>query len=178
MSRMRLYGLLAEFAGPTELAEAARRARQAGYRRMDAFSPFGIEEVSEALDFHRTSVPLVTLLGGLAGALGGFLLQYWVSAIEYPVNVGGKPLNSWPAFIVVTFETTILGASLAALLGMLALNRLPQPYHPLFNAPSFARATRDGFFLVVESADPQFDRRKTSEFLRSLKAKEVTEVND
>ena len=178
MKRVPIYGLLAEFATPTELAEATRAARAAGYRRMDAFSPFGIEEVSEALDFHHTSVPLVTLLGGLLGGSGGFLLQYWVSVIAYPINSGGKPLNSWPAFIVPTFECTILGAALAAVLGMLALNGLPQPYHPLFNVPSFTRVTRDGFFLVIESTDPKFKSQETHKFLMDLNPKQVSEVPD
>jgi hypothetical protein len=178
MKRVPIYGLLAEFATPTELTEATRAARAAGYRRMDAFSPFGIEEVSEALEFHKTSVPLVTLLGGVFGGLGGFFLQYWVSVIAYPINSGGKPFNSWPAFIVPTFECTILGAALAAVLGMLALNALPQPYHPLFNVPSFARVTRDSFFLLIESTDSKFNLDDTHKFLLKLNPKQVLEVPD
>ena len=176
--RAPIYGLLAEFETPHHLAAATWAARSQGYRCMDAFSPFAIEEVANALDFQKTSVPLVTLLGGLLGGSGGFLLQYWVSVVAYPLNVGGKPMNSWPAFIVVTFECTILGAALAALLGMLALNGLPQPYHPLFNVPSFAKASKDGFFLVIESSDPLFDLQKTHEFLGMLKATQVQEVPD
>jgi hypothetical protein len=178
MKRARTYGLLAEFASPTELAVATRAASAAGYRRMDAFSPFGIEEVSDALGFHQTSVPLLVLLGGIFGGGGAFLLQYWISVISYPLNVGGKPLNSWPAFIVPAFECTILGASLAAVLGMLALNGLPQPYHPLFNVPSFTKASKDGFFLVIESKDPKFDLQETYKFLVTLNPKQISEVPD
>lgn len=173
-----LYGLLAEFHNPAQLAAATWAARSQGYRKMDAFSPFAIEEVANALDFPRTRVPLVVLIGGVVGGLGGFLLQYWASAIAYPVNIGGRPLNSWVAFIVITFECTILGASLAAVLGMLALNRLPQPYHPLFNVAGFARASKDSFFLVIESSDPLFDRNRTRDFLATLNPKMVTEVSD
>jgi hypothetical protein len=176
--RAPIYGLLAEFENPHQLAAATWAARSQGYRRMDAFSPFGIEEVSNALGFTKTSVPLVVLIGGICGGAGGFLLQYWISAINYPLNVGGKPLNSWVAFIIVTFEMTILGASLAALLGMLALNGLPEPYHPLFNVPAFARVTKDGFFLVIESTDPLFDLARTDEFLRTLNPRSVAEVHD
>src|SRR5205814_2378882 len=141
---------------------------QAGYRRIDAYSPFPIEALAEAIDFHPTDVPLVVLVGGIIGGLSGFFLQYWIHVLNYPINVGGKPLNSWPAFIVVTFECTILGASLAAFLGMLALNGLPQPYHPVFNVPRFAFASKDRFFLVIESADPRFDIHDTFRFLESL----------
>ncbi|HZQ90185.1 MAG TPA: DUF3341 domain-containing protein [Terriglobales bacterium] len=178
MKRNPLYGLLAEFSTPTQLAEATWAARRAGYRRMDAYSPFGIEEVAEALDFHRTSVPLIVLLGGVLGGAGGYLLQYWISVYAYPLNVGGKPLHSWPAFIVVTFETTILGAALAAVFGMLALNRLPQPYHPLFNVPRFAAVTKDKFFLVIESRDPQFSLSETYRFLQTLGPQSISEVPD
>ena len=176
--RSHIYGLLAEFDNPHQLAAATWAARSQGYRRIDAFSPFGIEEVSNALDFRSTRVPLVVLLGGIFGGLGGFLLQYWVSALAYPINVGGKPLNSWVAFIVITFECTILGASLSALFGMLALNGLPEPYHPLFNVPAFARVTKDSFFLVIESTDPLFDLAKTHDFLTMLNPKMIAEVPD
>ncbi len=178
MKRTPIYGLLAEFTTPQGLAEAAHATHEAGYRRVDAFSPFGIEAVNEAIGFTKTRVPLVVLLGGILGGAGGFLLQYWISAVDFPINVAGKPLNSWVAFIVVTFECTILGASLAALLGMLALNGLPQPYHPLFNVPGFARASKDGFFLVIESTDPKFDLVETTRFLRDLNPKTVEEVPD
>ncbi len=176
MKRPPIYGLMAEFEGPNELVEAAHRAHKAGYRRMDAFSPFPIEELSEAIGFHHTNVPLVVLIGGLLGGISGFLMQYWVSVYNYPLNIAGRPLNSWPAFIVPTFELTILGAALFAVFGMLALNGLPMPYHPVFNVERFAFATKDRFFLVVEARDPRFDRKATEEFLLSLHPRAVSEV--
>jgi hypothetical protein len=171
-----LYGLLAEFDNPSDLVAAARRAYAEGYRRMDAFTPFPVEGLAEAIGFRDTRLPLVVLLGGLLGGGGGFFMQYYASAIDYPLNVGGRPLNSWPAFIPVTFELTILVAALAAVLGMLALNGLPMPYHPVFNVPRFARATRDRFFLCIEASDPRFDREATRRFLTDLQAREVSEV--
>ena len=176
MKRPPIYGLLAEFDGPKALVEAAHRAHKAGYRRMDAFSPFPIEELSEAIGFHHTNVPLVVLIGGLLGGLSGYLMQYWVSAINYPLNVAGRPLNSWPAFIVVTFEMTILGAALFGVFGMLALNGLPMPYHPVFHVERFAFASKDRFFLAIEARDPKFDRTQTEEFLKGLNPRAVTEV--
>jgi Alternative complex III, ActD subunit len=167
---------MAEFDNATDLVAAAHHAHQAGYRRMDAYSPFPIEELSEAIGFHHTNVPLVVLIGGLLGGLSGFLMQYWISAVNYPENIAGRPLNSWPAFIVVTFEMTILGAALFAVLGMLALNGLPMPYHPVFNVERFAFASKDRFFLCIEARDPKFDRKATEEFLRSLNPRDVTEV--
>jgi Protein of unknown function (DUF3341) len=171
-----VYGLLAEFEKPDELIHAVRGARAAGYRKMDAYTPFPVEHLSEELGFHRTALPLIVLIGGIVGCAGGFLLQYWISAIDYPLNIGGRPLNSWPAFIPVTFELTILIAALAAVLGMLGLNKLPMPYHPLFNNPRFALATRNRFFLCVESSDPRFNREATAKFLSKLNAKGVSEV--
>ena len=176
MKRPPIYGLLAEFDSPTALVSAAHQARAAGYRRMDGYSPFPIEELADALGFEKTSVPLVVLIGGILGGTLGYLMQYWISVINYPLNIGGRPLNSWPAFIVVTFEMTILGAALFTVLGMLALNGLPEPYHPVFNVERFAFATRDRFFLCIEARDPKFDRKVTEEFLRSLNPREVTEV--
>src|SRR5919204_392168 len=137
MSLLPIYGLLAEFENPTDLVVAARQAHEEGYRRMDGYSPFPVEGLSDALGFERDYVPLVVLVGGVLGCAGGYLMQYWISAISYPLNVGGKPYQSWPAFIVVTFEMTVLCAGLAAVLGMLALNRLPMPYHPVFHSPRF-----------------------------------------
>lgn len=171
-----LYGLLAEFATPEALREATQRAYSAGYRHMEAYTPFPVEGLAEALGFHRTHLPLVVLLGGIAGGLGGYLLQYWVNVIDYPLNVGGRPLHSWPAFIPVTFELTILVAALTAVLGMLALNGLPMPYHPLFNVERFATVTRDGFFLCIETRDPRFDALETRRFLESLTTSGVSEV--
>ncbi len=173
-----IYGLMAEFDEPTLLVAATHRAYQEGYRRMDAYSPYPIEELHEALGAHHTRLPLIVLIGGLCGCLGGYLLQYWISAIAYPVNVGGKPFHSWPAFIPVTFECTILAASLSAVLGMLALNGLPMPYHPVFNAPRFALASRDRFFLCIEARDPRFDLNGTRRFLEMLRPREVSTVAD
>lgn len=172
-----LYGIMAEFESPEALRQSAQRAYSQGYRRMDAYSPFPVEGIAEAIGFHHTRLlPLIVLIGGLLGAAGGFYLQYWVSAVDYPLNVGGRPYNSWPAFIPVTFEMGILCAAFAAVLGMLALNGLPMPYHPVFNVERFAHASRDGFFLCIEAADPQFDRDHTLEFLRSLSPIGVHEV--
>ena len=175
-TRPPLYGLLAEFRQPQDVLSAARRAYAAGYRRMDAYTPFPVEGLAEAIGFQKTRLPLIVLVGGIAGCLGGFWLQYYASVIDYPLNVGGRPLNSWPAFVPVTFETTILLAALAAVLGMLALNGLPMPYHPVFNVPRFELATRDHFFLCIEALDPQFDHEATRRFLESIGAQEVTEV--
>ena len=171
-----VYGLMAEFDDPTALVAATDRARREGYACMDAYSPFPIEELHESLGGTHTRLPLVVLIGGLFGCLGGYFLQYWVSAIAYPINVGGRPYHSWPAFIPVTFECTILVAALSAVLGMLALNRLPMPYHPVFNVARFERASRDKFFLLVESTDPKFDRHQTREFLKRLNPSEINEV--
>ena len=175
-ARPAIYGLLAEFGAAEALVAAARRSREAGYRQMDAYSPFPIEELTEALGIRKTRLPLLVLLGGVLGGVGGYLLQYWTATVSYPLNVGGRPLHSWPAFIPVAFELTILGAALFAVLGMLALNGLPMPYHPVFNVPRFALATRDRFFLCIEAHDALFDREKTAIFLRDLGASEVTEV--
>jgi ActD protein len=174
--RPQLYGLMAEFAAPEALIAAAARSREAGYKKVEAYTPYPMEEVAEALHVRRSHLPLIVLVGGILGALGGYFLQYWVNVIEFPLNIGGRPFHSWPAFIVPTFETTILCAALSAVLGMFALNGLPQPYHPVFNVPRFAAASRDRFFLVIEAADPQFDRRQTEEFLRGLQPSEVSEV--
>jgi hypothetical protein len=171
-----LHGLMAEYETPTALVEAAEKARLAGYRKMDAYSPIPIHELDEALGLKRTRLPLLVLLGGIAGGVGGFALESWASAIAYPMNVGGRPLNSWPHFIPVTFETTVLGAALTCFLGMWALNKLPQPYHPVFNVPAFARASLDRFFLCIEADDPKFDRHATWQFLESLDPVGVSEV--
>jgi Alternative complex III, ActD subunit len=171
-----LYGLVAEFEDPTALVQATRTAYESGYRRMDAFSPFPIEELSEALGFHRTKMPLLILLGGITGAISGFALQYYCAVVSYPINVAGRPLNSWPSWIPVTFELTVLIASLTAVFGLLAVCGLPMPYHPLFHVPRFSRATRDGFFLCIEATDPRFDREATKDFLSGLNPREVTEV--
>lgn len=171
-----LYGVMAEFENPTDLVAAARQVYHLGYRRINGYSPYPIEELSEAIGFTRTSLPLIVFIGGVLGALGGFFMQYWIEVIDYPINVGGKPYNSWPAFIPITFEMTVLCAAFAAVLGMLVLNKLPQPYHPVFNAPNFALATSDRFFLAIEANDPKFDHATVVELLKSLGAVEVNDV--
>ncbi len=171
-----IYGLMAEFNDPNELVAAVRSAREAGYRQLDAYTPFPIEELAEALGMHGSRLPLIVLIGGIVGGLAGFLLQYYTAAVDFPINVGGRPFNSWPSFIPITFETTVLVAALSAVLGMLALNGLPMPYHPVFNVPRFALATRDRFFLCIEATDPQFDREGTRRFLERLVPREVSEV--
>ena len=172
------YGLMAEFEDPNALVAAAYRAHHEGYRRMDAYSPFPIEELHEALGEHRSRLPLIVLIGGLLGCLGGYGMQWWMNAVDYPLVVAGKPYNAWPMFMPVTFECTILGAALAAVLGMLGLNGLPMPYHPVFNVPRFALASRNRFFLCIEAKDPRFDATGTRQFLESLGAQEVTTVVD
>ncbi len=171
-----LYGLMAEFETGAELVAAAKETRAAGYRQIDAYSPQPVEGLTDAIEFRRTWVPLIVLLGGIAGAVAGYLLQYWTQAIDYPINVGGRPYNSWPMFIPITFETTILFAVLAATIAMLALNGLPMPYHPVFNVPEFARASQDRFFLVIAGDDPKFDYDATREFLQNLNPVEVADV--
>jgi len=169
---------MAEFEEPTALVAATAHARREGYRYMDAYSPYPIEELHEALGAHHTRLPLIVLIGGLCGCLGGYGLQLWVAAAAYPINVGGKPYHSWPAFIPITFECTILAAALSAVLGMLALNGLPMPYHPVFNVPRFALASRNRFFLCIEAKDPKFDLEGTRRFLETLNPREVTTVAD
>jgi hypothetical protein len=171
-----IYGVMAEFDSPTALVNAARAAREKGYRKLDAYTPFPIEELSDALHLHKNKLPLIVLIGGIIGGLTGYLLQYYISVIYYPINVGGRPLHSWPAYIIITFELTILFAALSAVLGLLGLCGLPMPYHPTFNVPRFALASRNRFFLCIESEDPLFDRSRTSEFLETLEPREVSEV--
>jgi hypothetical protein len=171
-----IYGLMAEFDSPDILKEAALKAHEAGYRKMDAYTPFPIEGLDEALGFKPSRLSLIVLIGGLAGLALGYGLQYYISVIDYPVMVGGKPLHSWPAFIPVTYELMILSASIAAVVGMLALNGLPMPYHPVFNVPRFDLASNDRFFLCIEAKDPQFDREKTKRFLEQCQPYDVSEV--
>jgi hypothetical protein len=171
-----IYGLMAEFDNPTALVQATRAAREHGYRKLDAYSPFPIEELSDALHLHKNRLPLIVLLGGMTGGTLGYLLQYYVTVWQFPINIGGRPLHSWPSYIVITFEMTILFAALSAVLGMLGLCGLPMPYHPTFNVPRFALASRNRFFLCIEATDPLFDPEQTSSFLDSLGAREVSEV--
>ncbi len=171
-----IYGLMAEFDDADRLIDAAAKAREAGYRQMDGYSPIPVHGLYEAMGRKRTILPSIVLLGAILGGLGGFMLQYWVSVIEYPLNIGGRPYFSWPSFFPVTFECSILGAALATLIGLLGLNRLPEPYHPVFNAKGFERATDDRFFLCIESGDEKFDRAETRRFLDGLKPLSVSEV--
>jgi hypothetical protein len=175
--RERIYGLLAEFDNEHAVLRAARLANDAGYRRTDAFSPFPVQGLAAALGRRRTRVPAIVLTGGIIGGAGGYFLQLWLNAWNYPINVGGRPLNSWPAFVPITFELTILCAAIAAVLGMLVLNGLPQPYHPLFHVPVFReRASRDRFFLCIEARDAKFELNATRQFLESLSPRAVLEV--
>jgi hypothetical protein len=169
---------MAEFEDPNALVAATYRAHHEGYRAMDAYSPFPIEELHEALGEHHTRLPLLVLIGGLCGCVGGYLLQYWASGMAYPLNIAGKPYHAWPMFIPVTFECTILAASISAVLGMLALNGLPMPYHPVFNVPRFELASRNRFFLCIEARDSKFELEKTRTFLETLGAVEVSTVAD
>jgi hypothetical protein len=171
-----IYGLMAEFESPTALVNAARAAREQGYRKLDAYSPFPIEELTDALHLHKNKLPLIVLIGGILGGITGYLLQYYVTVVYFPINIAGRPLNSWPSYIVITFELTILFAALSAVFGLLGLCGLPMPYHPAFNVPRFALASRNRFFLCIESTDPLFDHHKTSEFLETLEPREVSEV--
>jgi Alternative complex III, ActD subunit len=175
---VKLYGLMAEFETPQALVDAAHHAREAGYTRLDAYTPYPIEALTEALDIHDRRLPAVVLGGGILGGLAGYALCYWSSVLEYPLNIGGKPYHSAPAFIVPTFETTILFAAFAAVLGMLALNGLPMPYHPVFNTPRFALASRDRFFLCIEARDPKFDHDETRAFLTNLGSSVVMDVEN
>jgi hypothetical protein len=172
----RPYGLLAEFNDEETLVKAAHRVYEAGYRNIDAYTPFPVEGLSEVIGFRKSRIPLLILLGGIAGLLAGYGLQYWAMVINYPINIGGKPLNSAPMFVPVTFEMTILVAAIVGVVAMFVLNGLPRPYHPVFNVESFARASQDCFFLGIESTDPRFDLTETRDFLRGLGANAVHEV--
>ncbi len=177
--RSHTYGVVGEFGNPKQLITAAAKAREAGYREVNAYTPFPVEGLSEALGFERSAVPLLALIGGLLGGLSGFGFEYWSSVISFPENIGGRPLNSWPAFIPVTFELTVLGASLFAVFGMLALNKLPQPHHPLFNVDRFQKhASNDRFFLCIEARDPKFNPADATRFLQSVNAEFITQVED
>lgn len=171
-----LYGVVAEFDDPTDITVAAQRVKDAGFTRFEAYSPYPIEELSEIVVKRNTRLPWLIFLGGAIGFLSGLGLQYYTHVIDYPINVGGRPLASWPSFIPVTFELTILFASLTAVFGMIALNGLPQPYHPVFNIPRFDLASRNRFFLVIEAKDPKFDRDEATRLLLGLNSREVSDV--
>ncbi len=172
-----IYSVMAEFASAEELLDATRRAHAAGYRRMEAYSPMPVEGLAEALGPRRDRLSPLVFLGGLVGGLGAFFMQWYSSVYHYPLNVGGRPLNSWPAFIPITFEVTVLVAGITAVLGMLGLNGLPRPYHPVFNVPNFASASGDRFFLSIQGTDPMFDRAGTAKYLEGLGARLVSEVD-
>jgi len=171
-----VYGLMAEFDNPESLIAAAHRARGEGYRDMDAYTPMPVEGLSEAIGFRTSWVQRIVFIGGLLGATGGFILCWWMTVVAYPHIVAGRPLNSWPAYVPITFESMVLIACLTAVIGMLAMNGLPQPYHPVFNVPEFVRASRDRFFLCIEATDPMFDLEKTQMFLEQLQPEGVMEV--
>lgn len=174
----KIYGLLAEFDTPTELVAAAERVRDAGYKKTDAFSPFPLHEIDEALGIKRSILPFMVLGGGIVGLLSGLGLQFFIHYVDYPIIVGGRPFFSLPSFIPASYELTILLAAFTAVFGMIALNGLPQPYHPVFNVPRFALATREKFFLLIERKDPKFDYEQTRSFMESLNAQEVFDVEE
>ena len=170
------FGLMAEFDSAQAVVDAARRTMAEGYTKVEAYTPVPIEELNDIIHKRRTILPKISLLGGLAGMATGFALQYWASVIEYPLNVGGRPYASWTAFVVPSYELTILFSALATAGGMIALNGLPQPYHPVFNTPRFSLASSDKFFLVIESADSKYDVEKTTRFMQDIGAKGVYDV--
>jgi hypothetical protein len=171
-----IYGIMAEFETREQLLEAAKKARERGFKRMDGYTPFPVEGLPEALGRKRTRVPLIVLLGGIFGGVGGYFMEWYANVVSYPLNIGGRPLNSWPSFIPITFELTILCAALSAFFGSLGLNKLPQPYHPVFNTPNFERASIDRFFLCIEAADPIFNPVATRNFLSALNPISISEV--
>jgi Protein of unknown function (DUF3341) len=171
-----IYGLMAEFDSAQALVNAGRKTREAGYKKIDAYSPFPIEGLAEEIGMHFDEIPLTVLIGGIIGGCTGYLMQYWMAAVDYPLNIGGKPPHSWPAFIVITFEMTILFAGISAVLGMLAFNGLPMPYHPVFNVPRFALASKDRFFLIVFSSDKKYNPVETRRFLETLDPRSISEV--
>lgn len=178
MSHSGIYGIMAEFGRPEDLREAVRTVRRRGFRKVDAYTPFPVEGLAEELGVHFNPLPAIVLCGGIIGALGGFFMQYYANTLAFPLNIGGRPPDSWPAFIPVTFELTILVAAVFAVLGMLALNGLPRPNHPVFNEPRFELATRNRFFLCIEARDPRFQRERVLEILNNLGPSGVYEIDN
>jgi len=171
-----LYAYVAEFSDAEAMVAAAEKVHEAGYTHTDAYSPFPVEEVMDALGKHHSKLPYIIFGGGLSAGLGGFAMQYWMNGVDYAINIGGRPLLSWPAFIPITFECTVLASAFCAVFGMILLNGLPRPHHPLFNLHEFAKASKSGFFIGIEAKDPKFDKEKTKSFLKGLKARGVYEV--
>lgn len=171
-----VYGIMAEFETPEQVLQAAMRTHAAGYKKVDAFTPIPVEGLAEAIGFEWTSLPMVVFTGGFLGGCTGFFMCWYANVISFPLNIGGKPLNSWPAWIPITYELTILGAALAAVFGMIIMNGLPRPYHPVFNVPDFVRASSDRFFLVIKARDSKFDLVSTKAFLQELNPRGVFEV--
>jgi hypothetical protein len=171
-----VYGVMAEFDRPEDVLEATRRAYEHGYRMIEAYSPFPVEGLTEAMGYHRNRVAPIVLIGGVLGGLGGFFMQWYSAVLSYPIDVGGRPFNSWPAFIPITFEMTVLFASLAAVFGMLAMNGLPRPHHPVFHVAGFERASRDRFFLCIQARDPLFDLPAVRQFLAEQRPRNIAEV--
>jgi hypothetical protein len=171
-----VYGLMAEFEQPEEAVEATRRAHERGYRMMEAYTPFPVEGLAEAMGYHHNRVAWVVLIGGIVGGLTGFFMQWYSAVVSYPIDVGGRPFNSWPAFIPITFEMTVLFAALAAVFGMLGMNGLPRPHHPVFNVPGFELASRNRFFLCIQARDPLFDLQAVRQFLEEQRPRAVNEV--
>lgn len=175
-SENRIFGLMAGFDNHERLLEATKEAYKQGYRRMDAYTPFPVEGLPEALGSTGTSVALIVLLCGIIGGLSGYFMEWYAMVVSYPINIGGRPFNSWPAYVPITFELTVLAGAFGALIGMLALNRLPRPHHPVFNTREFERATTDRFFLCIEATDPKFDLTATRQFLEGLEPESLKEV--
>jgi hypothetical protein len=176
INRPAIYGLVAEFDQPEPLIEAARRARDIGYVDVDAYTPFPVEELVHTLGLRKSSLPLFALIGAVVGAGGAYLLLWYSSSVDYPWNVAGRPLHSWPSYVPITFELGILGAAAFIFAAVFVLNRFPMPYHPISNVPAFRRASRDRFFLCIRSTDPRFDAQRTREFLQSLHSRRVDDV--
>ncbi|HEY1663558.1 MAG TPA: DUF3341 domain-containing protein [Verrucomicrobiae bacterium] len=177
-TKKHICGLMAEFSDSKDVLSAAKRAYADGYRKMDAFTPFPVDGLAEGLGHKKSLVPFFVLLAGIGGGLGGYFMEWYAMTVSYPINVGGRPLNSWPMYIPITFELTILSGALMAIIAMLALNRLPEPYHPVFNVPEFARASTDKFFLYIEAEDPKFGLVPTRKFLEALKPEQISEVTE